>query len=232
MSMPDEPVVVETGSAPQAVVIWLHGLGADGNDFVPIVAQLGLPDATAVRFVFPHAPMRPVTINLGHVMRAWYDVSAISPDAPEDETGIRESATAIHGLIDAERERGIDTRRIVLAGFSQGGAIALHSGLRYPQSLAGILALSCYLPLATSVPAEVAAANRRVPILMIHGRQDPVVPFGMGLTSYECLRDAGFPIQFSAHDMAHTVIAAELQEIARFLRQRLVVDDSGGSAGR
>jgi phospholipase/carboxylesterase len=230
--MSDEPVVIETGDAPQAVVIWLHGLGADGNDFVPIVPELGLSGAEAVRFVFPHAPVRPVTINLGHVMRAWYDVSGISADAREDEAGIRESAGAVHGLIDAERERGIDARRIVLAGFSQGGAIALHSGLRYPQPLAGILALSCYLPLATSVPAEVAAANRRVPILMIHGRQDPVVPFGMGQASYERLRDAGLPIQFSAHDMAHTVIAEEVQEIARFLRQRLAIDAGGGSAGR
>jgi len=232
MTMPDSPVVLETGPAPRSTVIWLHGLGADGNDFVPIVPELGLADVAPVRFVFPHAPMRPVTVNLGYVMRAWYDVSAISADAPEDETGIRESAAVIHRLIDAECERGIDARRIVLAGFSQGGAMALHSGLRYRQPLAGILALSCYLPLAATVPAEVPQENYQVPILMIHGRRDPVVPFAMGEASYNLLRDGGFPVQFSAHDMAHTVIAEEVREIAQFLRERLLGAGAVGSAGR
>ena len=168
-----EALEIETGPSPRAAVIWLHGLGADGHDFEPIVPELGMPAAPAVRFVFPHAPLQPVAINRGAVMRAWYDVTG---DGRQDAEGIRASQVRVEALIARERARGIAARSIVLAGFSQGGAMALHTGLRYPERLAGILALSCYLPLPETLEREASQATRDVPIFMAHGTQDPVIP--------------------------------------------------------
>ena len=168
IEMAEDPLVIETGSAPDACVIWLHGLGADGHDFEPIVPELRLPAGLAIRFIFPHAPMMPVTINQGFVMRAWYDIRSADIGAETDADGIRASAASVGAMVDAEIERGFAAERIVLAGFSQGGAIALQAGLRYPQRLAGILALSTYLPLADSLAAERSETNADVPILMAH----------------------------------------------------------------
>ncbi|MGH8658411.1 MAG: alpha/beta hydrolase, partial [Gammaproteobacteria bacterium] len=183
MPKPLEAIELETGKNPSASVIWMHGLGADGSDFVPIVHDLGLDAVLALRFVFPHAPMRPVTINAGAVMRAWYDVSFGDLEGKSrraDEEGIRESQQQINALIEREGKRGVGACRIVLAGFSQGGAVALHTGLRHPEQLAGVMALSTYLPLAESLPREAAAANKETPIFMAHGLYDPVVPLMMG----------------------------------------------------
>src|SRR5580658_1003140 len=169
-----DAIVMTPANAPSASVIWLHGLGADGTDFVPLVPELHLPDTQAPRFIFPNAPVRPVTVNNGMSMRAWYDLYSLVARDREDAAGIQASASLMHGLIDQERAAGIAANRIVLAGFSQGGAIALQAGLRYGQPLAGILSLSAYLPLAATLATEAAAANRGIPILMCHGSQDPI----------------------------------------------------------
>ena len=176
---------IEIGTAPnpEAAVIWMHGHGADGHDFEPIVPELGLPARPAIRFVFPHAPLRPVTINQGDVMRAWYDVRALAGVRREDEAGVRQSAPQIEALIAREQQRGVAPGRLVLAGFSQGGAMALHVGLRHPDRLAGILALSCYLPLGGALAAEMAPANRDVPIWWAHGEHDPMIPLAMAAQS-------------------------------------------------
>lgn len=210
---------------PEAVVIWLHGLGADGNDFVPVVPELGLPDDPGVRFVFPHAPHRPVTINGGYVMRAWYDILAADMDRREDEAGIRESAEAIHRLIEREIAAGIAAHRIVLAGFSQGGAIALHAAVRYPQPLAGVLALSTYLPLAGRLAAEAHSANTGAAIFMGHGLQDTVVPVRLAEQSRDLLTTAGYDVAWHTYRMAHSVNPAELADIGMWLRQRLPPSD-------
>ena len=183
--MPDllPAIELETAPGPVASVIWLHGLGADGNDFVPIVPELGLPPARALRFIFPHAPVRAVTINNGMRMRAWYDIAAADLNNRADISGVRQSTDQIEGLIAREKGRGVAAAHIVLAGFSQGGAIALYAGLRHAERLAGILALSTYLVQADRLPAEAAAANRDVPIFMAHGTADPVVRFEWGLAS-------------------------------------------------
>ncbi|MDH4294045.1 MAG: alpha/beta hydrolase, partial [Betaproteobacteria bacterium] len=183
-----ETIELETAKNPTAAVIWMHGLGADGNDFVPIVNELDLSGAPAIRFVFPHAPMRPVTINNGYVMRAWYDVSFGDLEGHSrkaDEKGVRESQAQIGALIARENGRGIAANRTVLAGFSQGGAVALQTGLRYPEALAGVMALSTYLPLAESFTKEATPANAKTSIFMAHGTHDPVVPYAMGKTSHE-----------------------------------------------
>ena len=170
-------------SAPAvASVILLHGLGADGHDFVPIVGELGLPDTLPLRFVFPHAPLRAVTVNNGYVMRAWYDIKSFTPAGRADRLGTVESAHRVADYVDRERQHGVTPARVVLAGFSQGGAVALYAGLRYPERLAGILAMSCYLPFPQTLAAERAAANSDVPILLCHGRADPVVPIAMDVT--------------------------------------------------
>ena len=173
--MSSDVVEVETGRNPAASVIWLHGLGADGHDFEPIVPELVSPGERALRFVFPHAPVRPVTLNNGYPMRAWYDIAALDRGAPQDEAGIRASQARIGELIRRENERGVATQHIVLAGFSQGGAMALYGGTRYPERLAGIMGLSCYLLLAPTLAAERAAANQATPVFLAHGSQDPVV---------------------------------------------------------
>lgn len=224
-----EAIELETGNDPTAAVIWMHGLGADGNDFVPIVNELDLTGAPPIRFVFPHAPMRPVSINNGYVMRAWYDVSAGDLEGhgrQADERGVRESQAAVEALIANEKERGIASRRIVLAGFSQGGAIALHSGLRHGEPLAGVMALSTYLPLAERFAEEAAAANRQTPIFMAHGTQDPVVPQAMGAHSRALLVNAGYDVEWHEYPMQHSVCLEEVIAIGAWLRQVLAADRS------
>lgn len=220
--MPDSHLATLEYDPPRAPavasVILLHGLGADGHDFAPIVAELGLPAHHGLRFVFPHAPEQAVTINGGMVMPAWYDIAEVDITARQDEVGIRASATQLVDLIDHERARGIDPARIVVAGFSQGGAIALHAGLRYPHTLAGVLALSTYLPLADCLTAEASAANRRVPIFMGHGLYDPVVPFVHGARSCRVLEDLGYPARLHGYRMEHSVCAEEIGDIAVWLR--------------
>jgi phospholipase/carboxylesterase len=191
-----QTVELETGRSPTAAVIWLHGLGADGHDFEPIVPELDLPDALAVRFVFPHAPMQAVTINGGAVMRAWYDVYALEGQRREDAAGVRASQSKVEELIAREQARGIPSARLVLAGFSQGGAIALQTGLRHGERLAGIMALSTYLPVASTLAAEASAANRAVPIFMAHGLDDPLIPIERAAMSRRQLEAAGYAIEW------------------------------------
>ena len=219
-----EAIEIETGRNPAASVIWMHGLGADGNDFAPAVQEFDLADAPPIRFVFPHAPMQPVTINNGYVMRAWYDVSFGDLEGKSrqaDEKGVRASQAAIGKLIEREAARGIPSRNIVLAGFSQGGAMALQTALRYPQRLAGVMALSCYLPLADSFPQEAAPANAKIPIFMAHGTYDPVVPYAMGSTSRDLLIQAGYDIEWYDYPMQHSVCPDEIQDISMWLNRVL-----------
>ena len=212
-----DTIEIETAPSPTAAVIWMHGLGADGHDFEPIVPELGLGPRPAIRFVFPHAPLRPVTINQGHVMRAWYDIRALAGVRREDEAGVRQSARQIEALIARERQRGIAADRLVLAGFSQGGAMALHTALRHAERLAGVMALSCYLPLASTVEAEAAPANRAVPIFWAHGVHDPMIPLAMAEQSREQLAAAGYAIEWHQYAIPHSVSAEEIAEIARWL---------------
>lgn len=215
-----DAIEIETGKNPAASIIWMHGLGADGNDFVPIVGELGLASGPAVRFVFPHAPMRPVTINNGYVMRAWYDVSFGDLEGKSrraDEKGVRESQALITALIEREEKRGVAPGKVLLAGFSQGGAIALHTGLRHPQRLAGILALSTYLPLAESLPDEGSPANKSTPIFMAHGVFDPVVPLMMGAGSMTHLTTLGYSVEWHQYPMQHSVCPQEIGDIASWL---------------
>lgn len=214
-------VVIAPAAPATRSVIWLHGLGADGNDFVPIVPELRLPDSLPVRFIFPHAPVRPVTVNNGFMMRAWYDIKVFGPRSEEDDAGIRESERSMQGLIEREIKAGIAARHIVLAGFSQGGAIALHTGLRYPQRLAGIMALSTYLPLRATLAAEAAATNRDVPIFMAHGAEDPVVPMSMADTSLQLLKQLQYEVDFHSYPMPHSVCAEEVADIAGWLQHVL-----------
>ncbi|MBI3041957.1 MAG: carboxylesterase [Betaproteobacteria bacterium] len=223
MSQLLESIEIETGKNPSASVIWMHGLGADGNDFVPVVNELAL-DSAAVRFVFPHAPMRPVTINNGYVMRAWYDVSFGDLEGKSrrpDAVGIHESQAQVAALIERELGRGSRAERIVLAGFSQGGAIALQTGLRHPQQLAGVMALSTYLPLADSLPQEAAAANKATPVFMAHGLFDPVVPLVMGAGSMTFLSGLGYTVEWHQYPMQHSVCAEEIGDIGAWLRKVL-----------
>jgi phospholipase/carboxylesterase len=220
-------IELATGPAPSATVIWLHGLGADGWDFVPIVRELDLPEDLVVRFVFPHAPERPVTINNGHRMRAWYDIAMSDIGRLPDERGIRESQASLEALIEQERSRGIAAERIVLAGFSQGGAIALHTGLRHGERLAGILALSTYLPLAEKLPREASDANAAVPVFMAHGTEDPVIPLSLAESSRAALEARGIVPEWHAYPMPHSVCAEEVtaigQWLARCLGNRIVL---------
>lgn len=213
-----ETVEIETGSAPQAAVVWLHGLGADGHDFEPIVPELDLPSSLAVRFVFPHAPMRPVTINGGWVMRAWYDIRDDGGVRREDAAGVRVSQQQIEALIARERGRGVAADRIVLAGFSQGGAMALHTGVRHAERLAGIMALSCSLPLPDTVATEASPANRDVPIFMAHGREDTLVPLARGARARDLLRQLGYRVDWREYPMPHAVCPEEIQDIGTWLR--------------
>lgn len=217
-----ESAVVLTPREPvRSVVIWLHGLGADGYDFVPIVEELQVPAPLGTKFIFPHARQRPVTINNGFVMRAWYDIRGFNLTAEEDDAGVRESEGIVRGFIDREVAAGISAQDIVLAGFSQGGAIALHTGLRYPQRLAGVLALSTYLPLRESLPKEASAANRDVPILMCHGIRDQVVPEIAGRLSRDLLAGLGYSVEWKSYPMEHQVSMEEVADIAAWLRKTL-----------
>jgi phospholipase/carboxylesterase len=210
-------VTLEPTTPATASVIWLHGLGADGYDFVPIVNELRLPAELSIRFIFPHARPRPVTINNGFVMRAWYDIKGLTRDI-EDEPGIRESQSIVQRYIEDEVSKGIATQRIVLAGFSQGGAIALQTALRHDAALAGAMALSTYLPLRTRVVDEVSAANRAIPIFMAHGTQDDIVPLSLGESSRTLLTQLGYSVEWHTYPMAHSVCLEEIADIARWLK--------------
>jgi phospholipase/carboxylesterase len=216
-----ETIEVETGSAPSAAVIWLHGLGADGNDFVPVVKELRLPSQLHIRFLFPHAPMMPVTINNGYVMRAWYDVTYDGLDRRPDARGIVASQAAIGALLAREKARGIASERIVLAGFSQGGAITLQAGLRYSETLAGLMVLSSYLPLPETLAAEAAPANAQTPIFMAHGTDDPVIDIELGQRSRALLAEQGYRVEWHEYPMPHSVCLEEIQDISRWLQQVL-----------
>ncbi|HEX2199286.1 MAG TPA: alpha/beta fold hydrolase [Burkholderiales bacterium] len=207
---------IESGANPQAAVIWLHGLGADGHDFEPIVPQLALTQP--VRFVFPHAPVRAVTINQGMRMRAWYDIFQFG-GGPEDEAGIRASQRLLEEIIAQEKKRGIS--RIALAGFSQGGAIVLQTALRYPDPLAGVLALSTYLPLHAALPAERSPANAKLPIFMAHGQYDDIIPLRRAEQSRHALEALGYPVQWHAYPMPHSVCPQEIADISAFLARIL-----------
>ena len=200
-------------------VIWLHGLGADGNDFMPIVPELGLPADLPVRFVFPHAPSMPVTVNGGVTMPAWYDILDIQIDRKVDETQLRHSAQAAHRLIDREIERGIPAERIILAGFSQGGAVAYEAALTYPQKLAGLMALSTYFATADSV--VLSEASQGLPILINHGTQDPVVPESLGRAAVDRLQTLGFKPEYQSYSMPHAVSPDQIRDIGQWLQQRL-----------
>jgi phospholipase/carboxylesterase len=214
-----ETVEMETAPAPRASVVWMHGLGADGHDFEPIVPELGL--AVPGRFVFPHAPMRAVTINNGAVMRAWYDVRGVGGERREDAEGVRASQRQIEALVARERARGIETTRVVLAGFSQGGAMALHTGLRHPERLAGILALSCFLPLADTLAVEATPANRDVPIFMAHGAYDDLIPMARARRAYDLLVSLGWPVEWHDYPMPHAVCAEEIADVSAWLAKVL-----------
>src|SRR5262245_6553813 len=210
-----DAIEITTGPEPRLSVLWLHGLGADGHDFEPIVPELRL--GFAVRFVFPHAPVRPVTINGGMAMRAWYDILGFDRGAKEDSAGIRASAAAVTELVEREIERGMSSDRIVLAGFSQGGAIALHTALRSPIPLAGVLALSTYLPLAATLATERYAANARIPIFMAHGTDDGVLPLQLADSSRSALEALGYVVEWHAYRMAHSVCMEEVAAISAWL---------------
>jgi len=214
---PLQQIELATGTDPRGTVIWMHGLGADGWDFVPIVRELPLPDDLALRFIFPHAPVRAVTINNGHEMRAWYDIRQNDISRLADEAGIRESQAQVEALIAREAQRGIAAGRIVLAGFSQGGAIALQAGLRHREKLAGIVALSTYLPLQESFEAEAAAANKATPIFMAHGTQDPIIPVQLADASRKFLDEHGYRIDWQVWPMPHAVCAEEVAAIGEYL---------------
>ena len=216
-----EVIEVDTAPNPTAAIIILHGLGADGNDFVSVARELDLASVGPVRFVFPHGPMRPVTINGGYVMRAWYDIlgTELGPGGArsEDEAGLRASQALVDGLIAAQRARGIAANRIVLAGFSQGCAMTLMAGLRYPERLAGLLGMSGYLPLAASAAAERSAANAGVPIFQAHGRADPVIALDRATASRDALLALGYPVEWHDYPMPHSVCAQEIVDMNRWL---------------
>ncbi len=216
-----ETVEVSTGPEPEAAVIWLHGLGADGHDFEPLVPELMWPGAPDIRFVFPHAPVRPVTINGGMSMRAWYDIVSLSSDRDHDHQGIVNSVNQAAALVSREKARGIEAERIVIAGFSQGGAIALQLALRYPEKLAGLIALSTYLLLDHRLENEAHEANRNLPVFIGHGTQDPMVPVQLGEMMAGRLRDAGYPVEWHSYPMPHAVCPQEIADLATWLRNCL-----------
>lgn len=203
------------GIAPQASIIWLHGLGADGHDFVPVMRALGLPDT--IRFVFPHAPLRSVTINSGQMMRAWYDITDLDIAGHQDASGIRDSEQQIRRLLEREQSFGIAPRRILLGGFSQGGAIALHTGLRHTPALGGIIALSSYLPLAQSLAGEQTTDATSIPIFMAHGTSDPVIPLADSVVSARQLTDQGMDLRWHTYPMEHAVCNEEIADLRSFV---------------
>ncbi len=215
----EAPVIIETGPHPDATVIWLHGLGADGHDFETIVPALDLPAPAAIRFIFPHAPVRPVTLNNGMPMRAWYDIISLGGGARQDEEGIRASGDMVHAMIEEQVAAGIDPSRIVIAGFSQGGAIALYAGTRSERKLAGIMALSTYLVLADKLAAERTTVAAQVPILMVHGLHDQVVPLDRGRQARQALEALDYDVQWHDYPMGHEVCMPEVQEISAWLQR-------------
>ena len=222
-----EAIEIQTGEQPAASIIVLHGLGADGNDFVPIARELDLSAVGPVRFVFPHAPVRPVTINAGYEMRAWYDILALEGERREDEQGLRASQALVSDLIAQERARGIDASRIVLMGFSQGGAMTLLTGLRHGERLAGLVGLSGYLPLAASTVAERSQANAGVPIFLAHGRMDPIIPFARAVASRDALAAMGYAVEWHDYPMEHSVCPEEIVDLERFLLRVLARPAAG-----
>jgi phospholipase/carboxylesterase len=214
----EHEVVLTPAATAVGTVIVLHGLGADGWDFVPVVDELRLPDALPLRFVFPHAPVRPVTVNNGYQMRAWYDIREFSITGREDLEGITDATDRVQRYVERERDHGIAPAQVVLAGFSQGGAVALHAGLRSRERLAGIVALSTYLPFKTRLQAEVSQTNRDLPILMCHGSADPVVSVELGQTSRDALKEHGYEVEWHAYPMGHEVCLPEIQQVGRWLQ--------------
>lgn len=210
----------ETGPDPRWTILWLHGLGADGHDFAPIVPELVRPDWPALRFVFPHAPVRAVTINAGVRMRAWYDITNLDLARRADESGVAESIVQVEALVAREAERGIPAHRLILAGFSQGGAIALAAGLLRATPFAGLVALSTYLPMHDRAAQRLATGANAQPVFMAHGLQDPVVPFAAGATSAQLLAALGFRVEFHRYAMAHSVCAEEIRDLGDWLTQR------------
>ena len=217
----DPPVVVEPPKPATAAVVWLHGLGADGHDFEPVAAELGRAGLDDVRFVFPHAPVRPVTINGGMAMRAWYDIAGPELDRRADEEGVRASGEIARALVEEQMARGVAGERIVLAGFSQGGAIALHAGLRLAFRIAGILALSTYLPVPGSLASQAHDANRDAPIFLAHGSQDPVIALALSERSRAVMADLGYIVEVHTYPMPHSVCAEEVRDIANWLARVL-----------
>ena len=216
-----EVVEIQTGPAPTAAVIWLHGLGADGHDFEPIVPELLWPDAPDIRFVFPHAPVRPVTLNGGMAMRAWYDIVSLTSDRDQDQQGITQSVNQAAVLVRQERERGIAAERIVIAGFSQGGAIAIQLAIRYPETLAGLIALSTYLLLDHRLENDRHEANRDLPVFVGHGSSDPMVPCFLGEMVSERMRGMGHPVEWHSYPMQHAVCPQEIVDLSAWLRNYL-----------
>ena len=213
-------IEIETGENPTAAVIWLHGLGASGHDFEPVVPELGLPEDTAVRFIFPHAPNLPVTINGGMSMPAWYDIKAMDIDRVVDTEQLRASADAVAKLVEQQKHKGIPPERIIIAGFSQGGAVAYELGLSYPERFGGVLALSTYS--ATADTVERSEANADVPISVYHGTFDPMVPESLGVRSVETLKEMGYDPSYQTFPMEHSVCLEEIQDIGRFIRRHLL----------
>lgn len=216
-----DSVVLETSPNPDAVIIWLHGLGANGHDFESIIPELKLPENLRIRFIFPHAPSMPVTVNGGYVMPAWYDIMGQNILTGEDEQGMRRSQKQIVELIEAEKKKGILAGRIILAGFSQGGAMTLFAGLRFPQKLAGLMVLSAYLPLPEKLTAELSEANAKTSVFMAHGKQDGVVPFEGARISKEFLLKRGIPLEWHEYSMAHSLHPQEIKDISAWLQKIL-----------
>lgn len=219
---PLERITIEPSTQANACVIWLHGLGDSGAGFAPVVPALGLPDDHCIRFVFPHAPEQAVTINQGYIMRAWYDIKSMDLHNRADMPGVLESEQAVIALIQEQIDSGIPANKIVLAGFSQGGVMSLFTALRYPETLAGIMALSCYLPTGDVLPTNLSEANKQTPILQHHGEQDDVVPLFAGKMANDLLNQAGYQTQWQTYAMGHSVLPQQLQDIAKWLSLRLL----------
>ena len=223
----DTPIILQTGadgSAADACVIWLHGLGADGSDFVPIVSELTLPAGLNIRFIFPHAPVRPITINQGYRMRGWYDITSLDIANRDDEAGIIESGNMLARMCDDQVAQGVAANRIIVAGFSQGGAIALYAGLRYANTLGGIIALSTYLPMQQHLRQEAADANRSTPVFMGHGLQDEVVAFEFGIQTRALLQQQDYPVEWHDYPMGHSVCMEEISDISHWIGRVLAQD--------
>ena len=217
-------IEVDSAANPSVAVIWMHGLGADGSDFEPIVPELGLAESPAVRFIFPNAPYRPVTCNGGYVMRAWYDIISLQPDSRQiDETGLLESREIVRQLIQREEKRGIPSQRIFLAGFSQGGAVAYLSALTHPEPLAGVIALSTYIPEARLITEDLSAANRHIPLFVAHGTDDDVVSITLGRQAIALLEQCGLKPAWHTYDMPHSVCIDEVRDIGTWLNARISV---------